>query len=215
MLDRLGIKASDISQSNGVIWVEGASDRLYIKHWLELWCKKRGVLPPLENVEYSFCFYGGSSLSHFTARETDGFVEMLRINRNFAIIMDADLDFERAPDGAFICRRPGSAKDRIMNETLKRPGVAAWITENYTIENYLPAVFFADHFSVDSRGRTTTTKQKVDIAKKYIKLFDSFDTCTSSMDLERNIAQLFSTIRIWNHQPGESLDRSCVFAKIN
>lgn len=213
MLDRLGIKASDISQSNGVIWVEGASDRLYIKHWLELWCRKRRVLPPLENVEYSFCFYGGSSLSHFTARETKGFVEMLKINRNFAIVVDNDLDFAPGPDGTLTCLRPASAKGRILDEIPKRPGALAWVTEAYTIENYLPAHFFAEHFSVDGEGRTSTTRQKVNIAKKHVKQFESFDTCTSSAHLERHMAELFAAIRIWNHQPGESLDRSCVFAK--
>ena len=31
VLDDLGAKASDIFQSNGIIWVEGPSDRIYIK----------------------------------------------------------------------------------------------------------------------------------------------------------------------------------------
>ena len=30
LVDDLGIKASDILQSNGIIWVEGPSDRIYI-----------------------------------------------------------------------------------------------------------------------------------------------------------------------------------------
>jgi hypothetical protein len=67
----------------------------------------------------------------------------------------------------------------------------------------LPTDFFVDHFLIDARGRTTTTKQKVDIAKKYVKLFDSFDACSSSLDLERNVAKLFTTIQTWNHQSGE------------
>ena len=36
ILDDLDVKASDILQSNGIIWVEGPSDRIYIKRWLEI-----------------------------------------------------------------------------------------------------------------------------------------------------------------------------------
>ena len=34
-LDDIGIKASDILQSNGIIWVEGPSDRIYINKWID------------------------------------------------------------------------------------------------------------------------------------------------------------------------------------
>jgi len=46
-LDRLGIiselgaKPSDLLQANGVIWVEGPSDRIYISHWIELFSDEK------------------------------------------------------------------------------------------------------------------------------------------------------------------------------
>ena len=54
----LGAKASDILQSNSVIWVEGPLDRIYIKHWIE-------SLDPtlIEGTHYSIMFYGGRLLS--------------------------------------------------------------------------------------------------------------------------------------------------------
>jgi len=39
-LSMMGFKPGDIFQANGIIWVEGVSDRIYIKHWLQLYCKK-------------------------------------------------------------------------------------------------------------------------------------------------------------------------------
>ena len=36
LLDDLGVKASDLLQANCAIWVEGPSDRIYIKKWLEI-----------------------------------------------------------------------------------------------------------------------------------------------------------------------------------
>ncbi len=58
----LGHRASDIIQANAVIWVEGPSDRIYIKHWI-------GIVRPdlMEGVHYSIMFYGGRLLSHLTA----------------------------------------------------------------------------------------------------------------------------------------------------
>lgn len=36
ILDDLDIRASEILQANGVIWVEGPSDRIYLRRWLDL-----------------------------------------------------------------------------------------------------------------------------------------------------------------------------------
>jgi predicted ATP-dependent endonuclease of OLD family len=37
ILSDLGVKASDLLQANAVVWVEGPSDRVYFKRWVELW----------------------------------------------------------------------------------------------------------------------------------------------------------------------------------
>lgn len=36
LLNDLDIRASDLLQSNGIVWVEGPSDRVYVKRWIEL-----------------------------------------------------------------------------------------------------------------------------------------------------------------------------------
>lgn len=58
----LEIKASDLLQSNGIIWVEGPSDRIYINKWIELITD--GAL--VENKHYQIMFYGGKLLSHLS-----------------------------------------------------------------------------------------------------------------------------------------------------
>jgi hypothetical protein len=50
-----------------VIWVEGPSDRIYIRHWLKL-----ADAHLTEEVHFSIMFYGGKLLSHLSAGETDG-----------------------------------------------------------------------------------------------------------------------------------------------
>jgi hypothetical protein len=121
----LGYRASDILQANCIIWVEGPSDRLYLQHWLN------SVAPNLlEGIHYSIMFYGGRLLSHLSANdeEVNDFIDLRRINRNLAIIIDSD----RRRKGA----RMNDTKIRVRNEFDKGPGFA-WVTAGREIENYV------------------------------------------------------------------------------
>jgi hypothetical protein len=122
----LGNRASDIVQSNFVIWVEGPSDRLYIRKWLELYDPEL-----IEGAHYSVMFYGGVLLSHLTAddEEVDDFVNLLKINRNLALVIDSD----RSSAGDDL----NDTKMRVIGE-LEAIDAPVWVTEGYTIENYLP-----------------------------------------------------------------------------
>ncbi|WJI48406.1 AAA family ATPase [Mesorhizobium sp. C089B] len=57
ILDDLDIRASDILQANGVIWVEGPSDRIYLNRWIDL--NTGGSLK--EGSTIQLCFMGASS----------------------------------------------------------------------------------------------------------------------------------------------------------
>jgi hypothetical protein len=121
----LGHRASDLLQSNAIVWVEGPSDRIYLNHWIN------AVAPDLEEgLHYSIMFYGGRLLSHLSANdeEIDEFISLRRLNRNLAIVIDSDKK---------------SAQSHI-NETKRRvalelgEGGFAWITKGREIENYVP-----------------------------------------------------------------------------
>lgn len=122
----LGNRASDLVQSDFLIWVEGPSDRIYVKHWI-------GLLAPdlLEGSHYTVMFYGGGLLNHLSAddRTTTELIQLLRINRNLAIIIDSDISKD---DGDI-----NDTKKRIRDE-MDAIGAYTWITEDYTIENYIP-----------------------------------------------------------------------------
>ena len=121
----LGCKASDIVQSNAVIWVEGPSDRIYIKKWLS------EIAPEFtEGIHFSIMFYGGRLLSHLTADndETYDFISLLSLNRNSIIVMDSD---KKNPQS-----RINATKDRIREAFVNAGGVA-WITSGREIENYI------------------------------------------------------------------------------
>lgn len=119
----LGYKASDLLQSNCILWVEGPSDRIYLSAWL------KHIEPKLvEGVHYSIMFYGGRLLSHLSAGDSDDeLIQLLPINRRCAMLLDSD------KGSAHQAIR--EAKRRLISEVEKIGGFA-WLTEGREIENY-------------------------------------------------------------------------------
>lgn len=126
----LGYRASDLLQTNAVIWVEGPSDRLYLKNWIESYCAKQGSAAFIEGIHYSIMFYGGRLLSHLTADDDaiNDFIALQRLNRHVAIVMDSDKPNAQA--------KISGTKQRICDEICRSQGVA-WLTMGREIENYL------------------------------------------------------------------------------
>jgi AAA15 family ATPase/GTPase len=124
----LGYKASDIIQSNAVIWVEGPSDRIYLNHWLQ--AEGLGLPKLKEGIDYSIMFYGGRLLSHLSGDpdELEEFINLKSLNQNSVIVMDSD----RASGSAGI----NETKRRIRGEFTKSGGLC-WITKGREIENYV------------------------------------------------------------------------------
>jgi hypothetical protein len=127
ILDELGYRSSDILQSNIVLWVEGPSDRIYLRHWLSAF---DGTL--VEGIHYTIMFYGGSLLSHLTASDEalKDFIRLRDLNSNMVVLIDSDRDKENAP------LKPHA--ERLRSE-LTGAGCMVWITEGREIENYVQA----------------------------------------------------------------------------
>lgn len=121
----LGNRASDLLQSNAIIWVEGPSDRIYIRHWL------RAVDDELkEKLHYSIMFYGGRLLSQLSSNEQDveDFIALREMNRNLAIVIDSDRKTSKTPIN--------ETKKRVVDEMRGHHGIA-WVTKGREIENYV------------------------------------------------------------------------------
>lgn len=125
LLDEIGYRASDILQTNFVVWVEGPSDRIYLRHWIS---SKEPEL--IEGVHYTIMFFGGSLVRHISVSDDaiDDFIKILKLNRNCAILIDSDKD-----------RAQGYLKSnavRIRDE-MEASGRFAWITKGREVENYV------------------------------------------------------------------------------
>ncbi|GGR87711.1 hypothetical protein GCM10010269_28610 [Streptomyces humidus] len=124
----LGYRPSDLLQTNAIIWVEGPSDRIYLKHWIGQ--VSSGLI---EGIHYSIMFYGGGLLNHLTPEdeEVSDFINLRRLNRRLAIVIDSDKKSQRAHVNA--------TKKRVFAGFDKpNEGGFAWVTQGYTIENYVP-----------------------------------------------------------------------------
>ncbi len=124
----LGVSASEVLQANCLIWVEGPSDRVYLKRWLSLFD------PALvEDIHYHFLFYGGRLLKGYSLEDVEAIendlVNILKINRNSIIVIDSDKKY--AGDTIL------EYKSRVQLESSK-VGTLCWVTSGREIENYLP-----------------------------------------------------------------------------
>lgn len=124
----LGYHPSDLLQTNCVIWVEGPSDRIYIKYWL-----KHAAPEFTEGIHYSIMFYGGRLLSHLSGEENenllDEFISLRKLNTRGTIVIDSDRSSPQS--------KLNNTKNRLITEFNKGPGFA-WVTAGREIENYLP-----------------------------------------------------------------------------
>lgn len=187
VLSDLGIKASDLLQCNGIIWVEGPSDRIFIKKWLEL------LAPNLkEGLHFSIVFYGGKLLSNLSFKWNDyieKLIPILSVNKNCYILIDRDA---RA-----ITSKINATKDRINSEI----GVdSCWITEGREIENYLSNDVIIKWLSNKS-AKSIKFKNE-----KYTKLEENIKKCDSKIKIEYNKAKNKYSQEIVEYIDLESLD---------
>lgn len=125
----LGYRASDILQANCVIWVEGPSDRIYLRAWIRRLDAKLS-----EGIDYTIMFYGGRLLSHLDADddEVTDFISLRRMNRNSFIVIDSD---KRGPDDDI-----NSTKARVVE---RFGNDVSWVTDGREIENYVDDAVFS------------------------------------------------------------------------
>ncbi|EJT6499438.1 ATP-binding protein [Clostridium perfringens] len=99
LLEELGVNSSSIFLSNCTIWVEGITDRLYIRKYLEIYQNekfKNGEIKKiyLEDLHYSFLEYSGGNITHWDFLDnTEGDLASMKhskICRNMMLIADSD-----------------------------------------------------------------------------------------------------------------------------
>jgi hypothetical protein len=70
LLKTLGVANSSVFLANCGVWVEGITDRMYLRAYLDAWLKsdefkKKYSFVPQEDIHYAFFEYAGSNLAHY------------------------------------------------------------------------------------------------------------------------------------------------------
>ena len=198
---RLGYHASDLLQANAIIWVEGPSDRIYLKHWIQ------NVAPEfIEGTHYSIMFYGGRLLRHLTSTdpEVTEFISLRKLNRNLMVLIDSDKPSSHS--------RLNDTKKRLIDELADK----AWVTAGGEIENYIPAALIEEalrklypikfsslvdsgryahtlHFK-DRNGREVSSVDKVKVAQHVAQSPPNL----SVLDLRPKLQRVIDLIRAAN-----------------
>lgn len=196
VLDDLGVTSGDLVQANGLIWVEGPSDRLYLKTWIELYARANGLPVPIERVHYAFVSYGGALLKHLALTETHADkLDLRAVNRNFYVMIDRDLSSDDA--GPL-----GTEKQRLLDEAMALGRLPAlWVTQPYTIESYLPAAWDGARRFVetDEDGRTRVTGiAKVELAARFQREATAWEASfAAGSDVPERVGALVALIQAW------------------
>lgn len=212
VMDDLDVRASDLLQSNGIVWVEGPSDRIHLNRWLELF----GANRYREGTDYQCMFYGGRLLSHLSGSDPtddkDELIKLLSINRNAAVLIDSDKRSRQTP----------------LNDTKKRIeaefgsfGGFVWVTKGREIENYLPVAAISKELDISGavppigqyedvrdylESHKTGEGRRFERAKAvYAERFGAHllqEDLSQCLDLPEKMAELMQHIDRWNGNSG-------------
>ena len=193
-LDSLGVKASQILQANTILWVEGSSDRIYLKKWIDIYSD--GELK--EGKDYSFLYFGGTNLASFTVLDDVGenLINILSTSRKACLIADSDCSSQADRDDEGFKAYLSSMLNRLRTANADNAGldstlddyVKVWITEGREIENYICKdllfdILTSQGFKRESIGQRNNHKKlslKSTQASDFIfEKFDSFDKAIS------------------------------------
>jgi predicted ATP-dependent endonuclease of OLD family len=128
ILNELGVHNSSVFLTNATIWVEGVTDRLYLRSYLKKYCEHT-PRKLREDYHYSFVEYQGSNLTHWTFDEND---QSAKIKANYLcghsfLIADGDVsnkgtrraDYEEMLGDRFFILECKEIENLIPSEVLK------------------------------------------------------------------------------------------------
>lgn len=214
ILQELGVKASDVLQPNGIIWVEGPSDVIYVRKWLKLYFdkfqKEKKLIKFTEGVHYQLMWYGGPNLAYhmdflwdsLEAEEAENVVNLPDLNPNCIFLVDADDFYDKGKES-----QEKNVRTRLKKKLDKFSNAYFWMTDEdlprvqvkgkddgkLTIECYLPNSILKDYKPIDFEKH----KGKVQFANKVCEKLDK-KNFLEKKQLKNRLHNLYRCIKKWN-----------------
>lgn len=159
LLTDLGVRASSVLLANCSIWVEGITDKLYLRTYLEKYLQELKSIDSEreaklrsyhENLHYVFTEYQGSNITHWGFDEdveSDSQTPARKLSNNIMLIADADI------------KTKGERVD-LLKDAL---GDNFYLLDWKEIENYIPHNILVD--TAKKRWETFNTKHNCSISR--------------------------------------------------
>lgn len=205
ILDNLGATGADLLQTNGVIWVEGPSDIIYIRKWLDMYAAENSLPKFEQGIHYEFQMFGGTLLDSICYdKEEDNelhkLVSMFSFSRNAFVVIDSDAIMGENRRIKYKSKFEPAKKfiSKQFNE-LSKEGykLGLWYendnTKIQTLEDYL------DKETKKACGKVgTPTKKKY--AQRVVKHWEKEKKLLSEINpkLKTKIENLYQIIKTWN-----------------
>lgn len=181
----LGHVPSDVLHPNGVIWVEGPSDLIYISSWLKL------LAPDLtRGIDYEIMWYGGSNIAHLNARCWEStnvqskLIQLFQLNPNWAFVVDSDAHQKNIAGGF------QQQKEEMIKECESQGKF--WWKVDPCIEECVKEFM---------RWKEYPKNRKTEYAHKYEEKISDFDKSKIrqhlSAEVNKKINELIETIQTW------------------
>lgn len=158
LLNELGVRNSSVFLSNCSVWVEGITDRLYLKHYLKLYTDKYPEKKRFrENLDYTFIEYGGGNLVHFNfdPEDSSDTINAKYINNKIFLIADNDNS------------RPNSKKEQRkahLKEVLNGNFYELPVME---VENLITQETLKEVLISQNKGKEDVIRQKLNKERKF------------------------------------------------
>jgi hypothetical protein len=206
LLDNLGCKGSDLLQANGIIWVEGPSDVVYVQKWIEMYIRENGVKTFVQGRDYEFQMFGGTLLDSLCyikegLNENDELKKLVSIfsfSKNAFVIIDSDA-VEKEDKGVIDKSKFANAKKFIKEQfellSKNSRSLGLWYKEGNieirTMESYLDDE--SNNLIQENSWTKKIAAQKVTsgwIGEKKLSDFKN--------NLKSEIEELYKKIEKWN-----------------
>ncbi len=203
ILVNLGSNGADILQCNGVVWVEGPSDIIFIEKWLNMYANENKLPMFKRGMHYEFQMYGGTLLDSLCMikdgspeiDEQRKLIEMFSFSRNAYVVTDSDAVIK--DDGTIVDNSNFFVAKQFIHNEIQRLNdqgykLGMWYVENNTelrtIEDYL------DDASQVLAPPSLSKKVRAQIAnawndEKKLEVFP--------LELSSEIEKLFQSIKSW------------------
>ncbi len=205
VLNELGASGADLLQCNGVVWVEGPSDVIYISKWLDMYAEENGLDKLRQGRDFEFQMYGGALLTSLClqseandpSEERKKLVEMFSFSRNAYVVMDSDAvkdDKGETFDISTFADAKRFVKAQIEKLNSERHLLGLWFAEGdfelRTIEDYL------DEKSIEAVPKSIRENQKKLAAERRVAHW-----CEKSLQdfpaVVPEINKMFDCIKSW------------------